>query len=264
MGQDLSTQTWDKLLERVLSMPGAKVDREAFLQSALRNHASAQEIEEAINVSPAAAGISRATIRRLSNNSIKWHKTGVTAVSAVSGMPGKWWLAATLPADVSQFFYHVVIIAQKLAYLHGWPDLIDTEDATDDEARLILTVFIGIMFGAHTAHKVIHQLAQELAKTAAKRLPRVSLTKYAIYRVAKEVAKWLGVKLTKKKFSEWVGRSIPVVGGVVAGTVTWFAFAKACKNLQSALEKMPLADPDVRSKAVKGDGSAVIEEGETG
>ncbi|MBK1736191.1 hypothetical protein CKO15_13110 [Halorhodospira abdelmalekii] len=242
MGRDISTQTWDRVLSTVLSMPGAKVDRESFLRSALQNYASTREIEEAIKLGPATAGISKETIKRVSNNSIRWHKTGVTAVSAISGIPGKWWLAATIPADITQFFYHVVIIAQKLAYLHGWPELMGPEEGYDDEGRQIITVFIGSMFGAHSAQKAVHQAAEKIAKTAVTRLPKVPLTKYAIYNISKKIAKWLGVRLTKKKFAEWAGRAIPLVGGMVAGTVTFFAFAQACKKLQSDLEKMPLAD----------------------
>jgi len=36
-----------------------------------------------------------------------------------------------------------------------------------------------------------------------------------VYQLAKQVAKWVGVKITKRKFAEWVGRAIPLVGGLV-------------------------------------------------
>ena len=34
-------------------------------------------------------------------------------------------MVGTVPADLAQFYWHTLVLAQKLAYLYGWPDLSD-------------------------------------------------------------------------------------------------------------------------------------------
>ena len=34
-------------------------------------------------------------------------------------------MAATIPADLAQDFWHAIVLSQKLAYLYGWPDLLE-------------------------------------------------------------------------------------------------------------------------------------------
>ena len=59
--------------------------------------------------------------------------------------------------------------------------------------------------------------------------------------LAKQVAKWIGISLTKKKFAELVGRAIPFLGGVVAGGMTWAVFGASAKRLRSHLAGLPMA-----------------------
>src|SRR5262249_32449737 len=156
-------------------------------------------------------------------------------------MPGGWWLAGTVPADLTQFFWHVAVIAQKLAYLYGWPDLVSEDGGIDDETLLILTVFIGVMLGAESAAKVLSDLAERVAAQVLKRLPRETLTKWGLYRLAREVAKWIGVKLTKESFARVLSKLVPVLGGFISGTITWIAFTVMTNRLVRHLESLPLA-----------------------
>jgi hypothetical protein len=103
-------------------------------------------------------------------------------------------------------------------------------------------LFIGVMLGAQGATNGLSKLATAVGTEVAKRLPRAPLTKYAIYQIAKQVAKWIGVALTKKKFAEFIGRAIPIVGGGVAGVITWVAFGTGAKRLLEHLEGLPLAE----------------------
>jgi hypothetical protein len=138
----------------------------------------------------------------------------------------------------------VLVILQKLAYLNGWPSLFQEDEEIDDETKLILTLFVGVMLGAEGAASGVSKLATAVGSEVAKRLPRASLTKYAIYQIAKQVAKWIGVSLTKKKFAELVGRAVPVIGSVIGGSITWFAFGAGAERLRVHLESLPLAGAD--------------------
>src|SRR5260370_794953 len=88
---------WNSVLRAALALPGVKVDREAFLRRALSKHVSEKVLQSAIDTSPAKAGVSKKIILRIATANIKWHRAGVSSVSFVSGLPGGWWIAGTVP-----------------------------------------------------------------------------------------------------------------------------------------------------------------------
>src|SRR6266446_7606351 len=232
---------WNSVLRAALALPGAKVDRKAFLRRALSKHVTEKVLQSAIDISPAKAGVSKDTIRRIATASIRWHRTGVSALSFASGVPGGWWIAGTVPADLTQFFWHSLVILQKLAYLYGWPELFSEDSELDDETLLILTVFVGVMLGAESAAKVLGEIAERATAQVLKRLPRETLTKWGLYRLAREVAKRIGIKLAEDSFARYLSRIVPILGGIISGTVTWISFSLMTSRLAAHLESLPLA-----------------------
>jgi len=234
---------WNSVLRTALALPGVKVDRKAFLRRALSKHVTEKVLQSAIDTSPAKAGVNKNTIRRIATANIKWHRAGVSALSFASGLPGGWWIAGTVPADMTQFSWHVLVIVQKLAYLYGWPELFseDSELELDDETLLILTVFVGVMLGAESAAKVLGHIAERAAAQVLKRIPRETFTKWGFYRLAREVAKRTGVKLTEDSFTRYLSRIVPILGGIISGTVTWISFSLMTSRLAAHLESLPLA-----------------------
>jgi hypothetical protein len=234
---------WNMVLGAALSLPGVRVDRASFLRSAFAAHVPPEVVDRAVAGTPAKAGIPKDTIRKVADSAINWHRLGVSAASAATGLPGGWWLLGSIPADLAQYTYHVIVVLQKLAYLHGWPALFREGQEVDDQTKTVLTVFIGVTMGAKEAADGLTKLAAAFGEQVAKKLPQAPLTKYAVYQVAKQVAKWIGINLTKKKFAEFVGRAVPVVGGAVSGTITWMAFGTGARRLREHLEGLPFADP---------------------
>jgi hypothetical protein len=232
---------WNSVLRIALALPGVKVDREAFLRRALSKHVTEKVLQSAIDTSPAKAGVSKNTIRRIATTTIKWHRVGVSSVSFASGLPGGWWIAGTAPTDFAQFFWHVLVILQKLAYLYGWPELLSEDSELDDETLLILTVFVGVMLGAESGAKVLGDMAERAAAQVLKRLPRETLTKWGLYRLAREVAKWIGITLTKESFARYISKMVPILGGILSGTVTWISFSLMTSRLAAHLKSLPLA-----------------------
>ena len=232
---------WNSVLRTALALPGVKVDRKAFLRRALSKHLTEKVLQCAIDTSPAKAGVNKKTIRRIATANIKWHRAGVSSVSFASGLPGGWWIAGTVPADLTQFFWHVLVILQKLAYLYGWPELFSEDSELDDETLLILTVFVGVMLGAESAAKVLGEIAERATAQVLKRLPRETLTKWGLYRLAREVAKRSGIKLTEDSFGRYLSRIVPILGGIISGTVTWISFSLMTSRLAAHLESLPLA-----------------------
>ena len=231
-----NSEIWNRLIRAAMALPGAKIDRETFLRKSLSPHFSDDIVQKAMETRPAEAGIPNSAIRSIAQSCIVWHRAGVTTLSFAAGIPGGWWMAGTIPADMTQFFWHVAVTLQKLAYLYGWPSLTDEKNELDDRTLMIFTLFVGTMFGAGTAGKALGEISEMLASQIARKLPQEALTKWGIYRIAREVAKWIGVKLTKESFSKFISKSIPIISGFISGSITWVSFSSMSRRLREHLE----------------------------
>lgn len=232
---------WGKVLNGAMTLPGAKIDRSAFLEKELSKYYSKEVVLKAIEERPILAGIPVHAMNKLAKTTIKSHRAKVTALSFAAGLPGGWWIAGTIPADLVQFFWHVVVVTQKLAYLYGWPILQDPVEEMDEETLHVFTLFIGVMFGASSAAKGISKIAEKLSQEVVKRLPRMALTKYGVYNLSKQVAKWIGIRLTKQSFARGLGKVVPILGGFISGTVSWITFSRMSKRLSKHLSGLYLA-----------------------
>ncbi len=236
-----ATQIWNRILTTVLRMPGVRVDRVAFLTRSLSGYAGQQKLSLLPNVRPYAI-VDDNVIDRVAGACIRQHTALATTASTIAGLPGGLAMVATLPSDLTQYYYHVVVLAQKLAYLYGFPAFFATtdDDETDDQlsdmATDLLTIFIGSMMGVRVADEGIGQLARGIATTAVSRLPRVAITRAAIYPVAMQVARLVGAKLTREGFAKTAGKFIPIAGGIFSGTLTLFTFRAGARRLQHRLQ----------------------------
>lgn len=236
------TEIWNMILSAALKMPGAKIDREKYLRKQLKGHCSEEQIEKSIDTSPKLAGVSDEIINKISNSCINNQSAKVSGLSALAGIPGGWVIAATIPADLVQFYFQAIQLIQKLAYIYGWTDLFELEDGTaNDDSMLVLTLFLGVMLGATGANIAMTKLAQRLSLEVAKRLPQKALTKYAIYNLVKNVAKWIGIKITKDIFAKGLSKAIPIIGGVTSGTLSLITMELMGRKLAKHLKKMPQA-----------------------
>lgn len=231
------SNSWDKVMNLALSMPMVKVDRTAFLTKEFSMYDNADQLRDKrpIDLFDAEA------IERAARGVINSHLTTATVASTAAGIPGGLVMAATMPADIAQYYWHVLVVAQKLGYLYGWPDLLDDKGQITEGTRNVLTLFVGVMFGAQAASKLVGEIAKRVSLQAAKRLPQQALTKTMYYPVVKQVAKWIGVKMTKDTFGKSVGKAIPILGGVLSGAITAFSFKPMAEKLQKHLrEEMPM------------------------
>ena len=229
--------SWDKVMNAALSMPMVKVDRTAFLTKEFSMYDNADQLRDKrpIDLFDAEA------IERAARGVINSHLTTATVTSTAAGIPGGLAMAATMPADIAQYYWHVLVVAQKLGYLYGWPDLLDDKGQITEGTRNVLTLFVGVMFGAQAASKLVGEIAKQVSLQAAKRLPQQALTKTMYYPVVKQVAKWIGVKMTKDTFGRGIGKAIPILGGVLSGAITAISFKPMAEKLQKHLrEEMPM------------------------
>ncbi|MFJ4499198.1 hypothetical protein [Streptomyces sp. NPDC088864] len=231
------------LLAAAAKLPGVRIDREAYLRTALRRHCSEEDIRRATEETPAAAGIPLDVLERVANESIRYETAKVSAISAATGLPGVLALPATVPADLAQYVGHMLRVSQKLAYLYSWPDLFSGEDDLDDETRSMLTLFFGVMAGTQVANDAVGKVAAAMAEHVAKQLPKKALTQGVVYPVVKKVAGYLGVEMTKQTFAKSASKAIPVVGAVVSGGFTFATFLPMSKRLKKHLSGLEIAVP---------------------
>ena len=235
-------------LKQAMRVPGAKINRETFLRKELSRRYPKVIVERAIEHNPAYAGVERDQIDKLAKHAIDYETSKATAISFGTGLPGGVIGVAVMPADIVQYFVFMLRVIQQLAYLYGFDEFeLDEnhlEDDFDNEALNEILVFMGVMFGAESAGLLIKALAKQTGKAVAKKLARQALMKGAIYPVIKKIAPWLGMQMNKQIFANGVGRTIPVVGGVIAGGLTFATFKPCANRLKAKLMELPVSDPE--------------------
>ena len=234
---------WDRVMGAALAIPGVKVDRAGFLRSQLAPYCDACQIRLAIEGRPANAGIPLDVIDGLAKSVIRSHVIKASGLSFAAGIPGGLAMAATIPADTAQFYWHAIVLSQKLAYLYGWPDILNNGEV-DEETKLQITLLIGAMLGAAQANKVIGELARRIAEQVGRRLPRMALTRTAWYPIIKQIGRWIGVRITTTTFARGASKIVPVVGGAVSASVTAATMMPMANRLKNHLRGLPLAKPD--------------------
>lgn len=227
--------SFDLLLTQTASLPLVRIDRENFLRAELKKYCDEEVIQVAIDYNPAFAGISNIIIDRIANSCIAFETGKVSVISTAAGIPGGYAMIATIPADITQYFAHVLRIMQKLVYLYGWEDLLLGKDEMDDETRTLLTMFVGVMFGVKGATDVIGKVSLKVAENVGKKLSQKALTKGIIYPIVKKVAKMIGIQMTKEIFAKGVSKVVPIIGGVVSGGVTFVSFYPMARKFKKYL-----------------------------
>ena len=230
------------VIEAAMSLPGARVDRSSYLRDQLSAHCPEPQVKCAINTSPAKAGVRGRTIESIARSAIRSHSRKAAGLSLMAGLPGGPIGLATIPADVAQFTWHAIVVAQKLAYLYGWPDL-EHDGAPDEETENRMVLLLGSMMGVRQANTALKIISENLAMEVAVRVPRQTLTRTFYYPALKKVLKWFGIKLTKQSFARGVSRVVPLVGGGIAAGITTITLQRMAKNLQRHLRKLEYARP---------------------
>ena len=144
-------------------------------------------------------------------------------------------MAATIPADILQFFGMALKLAQELSYLYGAQDLWLDGKLDDEKVKNQLILYCGVMFGVSGAVSGVRVLSVQLSKVALKKIPQKALTKTFWYPIIKKIASFIGIKLTKKTFAQGVSKAVPVIGGFVSGGVNFASMMPMANRLNDAL-----------------------------
>lgn len=229
-----------------LGIPGIRINRAEFLQKELQRYCTQEEISNAIEHNPTYAKISNEIIDKIADQVIKYERNCVSGISTALSMPGGLAMAATIPTDIAQYYGYMLRSTQKLMYLYGFPE-IDTSEKNgtfDSETVNTLTICLGVMYGVAGANSALKAMATGLANGISKKIMSTALTKGTLYPIVKNIAKWFGVKMTKKMLVGVVQKTVPIIGGVVGGGITFVTFKPCCDKLKKSLQNTSLSNPN--------------------
>ena len=241
MDQKLSSTS---VIESAAKLPLVHIDREEFLTKNLSKLCTKTQLQKAIVEGTLHANIPIATLDSLANAVINAETTKVTAISTAAGIPGGFAMAATIPADLVQFYGFVIRTAQELAYTYGWEEIFAESSELDAGTESQLILFIGVMSGVEAANKAVTKLFGETAMRAvAKKVAAKALTKTWYYPIVKKIAAVLGQRMVKATFAKGVSKAVPILGGAVSGGLTLATFKPMAHRLKKHLSTMAHMSP---------------------
>ena len=226
---------FEDVISKALTIPGVKVNRSKFLADQFAS--KVDDLNKIIEVGPVEYGITREEISRMTKKLIIQRTSQSSLASFAAGIPGGIAMAATIPADILQFFGMTLRLAQEISYMYGAEDLWVGDQIDDEKVMNQLILYCGVMFGASTAVSGVRVFSVQLSKTALKQIPKKALTKTFWYPIVKKVLGQMSIKITKDTFAKSVSKAIPVVGGVVSGTINFASLMPMANRLKNTFDK---------------------------
>lgn len=233
---------WNKVVSAALRLPGVAVDRDKFLRDELGKYFPEQVVDYVIARGTPGV-IPTPFLDKLAAACIKSHTKKATLLSAAMGIPGGLAALGTVPGDIAQFYFHVLVMAQKLAYLYGYPTLLDEDGHLSPGAVHVLTIFVGVMTGVGVATKALQELGEILQKQILKKVPEYALTNGILYLVVRRIAAMIGSTLSKGAVSKGISKAIPLVSGMISGALTYRTFKPQAQRLCRHLRNNMLLPP---------------------
>lgn len=224
------------VISTAIKIPGVKVTRETFLREQFKGE-DKDFVDSIIEHGPVLAGCSQELLRKKASRIVKERTAVSSGASFLAGIPGGLAMAATIPADILQFYGVALRMAQELVYLYGEADLWCEGTPDPDRVTNQLIIYCGVMLGASGAASAVRIMSSALANQAMKKLPQMALTKTFYYPIVKSVLKFFGVSVTKSSFAKGVSKVIPVIGGIVSGGLTLASMYPMGKRLSDTLDQ---------------------------
>ena len=228
------------IISTAIQLPGVKVSREEFLRNQFKD-ATPEQLSNILEYGPVEANCDRIDLQKKSAKLISERTLMSTGASFATGLPGGLAMAATIPADMLQFYGVALRMAQEIAYLYGEGDLwshgmVDKERITNQ-----LILYCGVMLGSAGAAQTVRVLSSALAKQALKKIPQKALTKTFYYPIVKSIAKAFGAKMTKNVFAKGVSKAIPIIGGGISGGITFATMRPMGTRLAETMDQAHFA-----------------------
>ncbi len=224
----------ESVITSAVQIPGVKVSRNKFLTEVFATEDVV--MQDVLELGPIEANVSQERLAVLANKLILKRTSQSSLASFAAGLPGGLVMAATVPADVLQFFGMSLRLAQELSYLYGADDLWNDGQIDDEKVKNQLLLYCGVMFGVSGAVSGVRVLSTQIAKTTLRKLPQKALTKTFWYPIVKQLGKAIGIKVTKSAVAKGFSKVVPVIGGVISGSLNFASMLPMANRLQAALD----------------------------
>lgn len=224
----------ENIITTSVQIPGVKVNRDKFLAETFATEEVT--LQEILDIGPVKAGVTRDKLSLIAHKLVLKRTSQSSIASFVAGIPGGLAMAATIPADIMQFFGMALRLAQELSYLYGAEDLWKDGKIDEEEIQSRLIMYCGVMFGVSGAISGVRVLSAKIAKTTLHKLPQKALTKTFWYPIIKQIGKGIGIKVTKNSVAKGISQTIPVLGGVISGTLNFASMMPMANRLAKTLD----------------------------
>ena len=223
-----------KVVNESLKLPFIKIDRSEFLIKKFGEQVD--DIQKLIDEGPQVF-FSKEELDKRAIEVINANVLQSSSLSFASGLPGGFAMAATIPADIAQFYGYSLKLAQEISYIYGYNNMWSDQGELTEDAKNTLILYLGIMLGVTSAGAAVRILSNKMALQALKKIPQKALTKTIYYPITKKVMAIFGTKLTKATFAKGVSKFIPLVGGAVSGTMNYISLKPMANRLKDELGK---------------------------
>lgn len=223
-----------KVVNESLKLPFIKIDRSEFLIKKFGEQVD--DIQKLIDEGPQVF-FSKEELDKSAIEVINANVLQSSSLSFASGLPGGFAMAATIPADIAQFYGYSLKLAQEISYIYGYNNMWSDQGELTEDAKNTLILYLGIMLGVTSAGAAVRILSNKMALQALKKIPQKALTKTIYYPIIKKVMVIFGTKLTKATFAKGVSKFIPLVGGAVSGTMNYISLKPMANRLKDELGK---------------------------
>ena len=78
---------------------------------------------------------SKEELDRIASNVINSNVLKSSSISFASGLPGGVAIAATIPADMAQFYGYSLKLAQEISYVYGYQNIWANQDELTEDAK---------------------------------------------------------------------------------------------------------------------------------
>ncbi|EQC95661.1 hypothetical protein LLT3_02830 [Lactococcus cremoris subsp. cremoris TIFN3] len=223
-----------KVVNESLKLPFIKIDRSEFLIKTFGEQVD--DIQKLIDEGPQVF-FSKEELDESAKKVINSNVLQSSSFSFASGLPGGFAMAATIPADIAQFYGYSLKLAQEISYIYGYNNMWSDQGELTEDAKNTLILYLGVMLGVTSAGAAVRILSNKMALQALKKIPQKALTKTIYYPIIKKVMAIFGTKLTKATFAKGVSKFIPLVGGAVSGTMNYISLKPMANRLKDELGK---------------------------
>jgi hypothetical protein len=223
------------IFQKAFEIPGVTVDRDKFLRRVLSDLCSSEDLENVIAGNPTQY-FDLKILDSVADSEINSTRKKVSAISAGTGLGSNPVLSVALAfGDMAQYMAFSMNIAQKLAYLYGYPDLRDDNGKITQKTLGMLVPMLGVMFGAKGSGAAMDVIAKELGRRALKKIPEDMMEKMLKNQMVKRIMQILGIKSSEKLPQKAGSKLVPFIGAPISWAFTYFTFAPACKKLKKVL-----------------------------